>query len=119
MIARATLWPEALADVRALDSRAAQRAALEVIAELQDNPRLGNPLRERVRVGDLRGLRRVAFDEAGWDGKPRYRLVYRNEPDDGTVYVVAVIAVGEREELAAYRTAADRLRAEARRRLLE
>jgi hypothetical protein len=118
-MAQATLWPAALADIRALESRGAQLAALEVIAALQDNPWLGDPLRERARVGDLRGLRRVAFDEAGWAEKPRYRLVYRNEPEDGSVHVVAVIAVAAREGLAAYRAAAARLRGEARRRLLE
>ena len=61
----------------------------------------------------------MAFDETGWAEKQRYRLVYRNEPDDGAVHVVAVIAVGARERLAAYRAAAARVREEARRRLLE
>ena len=74
------------------------------------------PLPERV--GDVRGLRRVAFDVPGWEAKPRYRIVYRNEPDDAVVEIVAVIAVGRRERLVAYQQAAPRLRAERRRRLL-
>ena len=118
MIARATLWPEARNDVNALPSAELRLAAVRAIKDLEDNPWLGAELRERLRVGDLRGLRRVAFDEPAWDDKPRYRLIYRNEPDDQVVEVVAVIAVGQRERLAAYREAASRLRAERRRRLL-
>ncbi len=54
-----------------------------------------------------------------WRDKPRYRVVYRNEPEDGVVEVVAVIAVGLRERLTIYREAAARLREEMRRRLTE
>lgn len=118
MIARATLWPEAREDINALPDSAHRLAAVGVLVSLQENPWLGTELRERGRVGDLRGLRRVAFDEPGWTDKPRYRIVYRNEPDDAVVEIVAVIAVGRRERLAAYREAAARLRAERRRRLL-
>lgn len=91
---------------------------MNALKALRENPWAGAELRERVRVGDLRGLRRVGFDDPAWSDKPRYRIVYRNEPDDGTVDVVAVIAVGQRERLSAYREAAVRLRAERRRRLL-
>jgi hypothetical protein len=97
-------------------SRALQIAAMNEIKTLRENPWLGTGLRERARAGDLRSLRRVAFDDPAWDDKPRYRIVYRNEPDDGVVDVVAVIAVGRRERLSAYREAAGRLRAERRRR---
>lgn len=118
MSARATLWPEAREDINALPGQAHRLAAVGAIVALQENPWLGAELRERARVGDLRGLRRVAFDEPGWTGKPCYRVVYRDEPDDAVVEIVAVIAVGRRERLAAYREAAVRLRAERRRRLL-
>lgn len=119
MIARARLWPEARDDITALPTRALQLAAVRTISSLQDNPWAGAELRERFRVGDLRGFRRVAFDESARADRPRYRVVYRNEPDDGTIEVVAVIAVGRRERLAAYREAAARLRAERRRRLAD
>lgn len=119
MIARATLWSEARDDITALPTVEHRLAAVRVILSLQENPWLGTELRERIRVGDLRGLRRVAFDEPNWKGKPRYRVVYRNEPDDAVVEVVAVIAVGRQERLAAYREAAARLREEMRRRLAE
>lgn len=118
MIARAELWPEARGDINALPDRAHRLAAVRAIVSLQENPWLGTELRERVRVGDLRGLRRIAFDQPGCTDQPRYRVVYRNEPDDTVVEIVAVIAVGRRERLAGYRESAARLRAERRRRLL-
>ncbi len=107
---------DAVRDLAELD-REVQIAALRVARQLRDDPWLGTPMRERARVGDLSDCRRVAFDEPGWAGKPRHRLVYRNRPDDAVVEVVQVVAVGFRERLAAYKAAAARLRAEARRRL--
>jgi hypothetical protein len=35
-----------------------------------------------------------AFDRPGRRGKRRYRLVYRNDPDDGAIAAVQVIPVG-------------------------
>lgn len=119
MIARASLWPEARLDTDSLPSHALRVAAARAIVSIQDSPWSGAELRARAGVGDLAGLRRIVFDEASWSDKPRYRVVYRNEPDDGVVEVVAVIAVGLRERLEAYRIAATRIRAERRRRLLE
>ena len=116
MIARAKLWPEARADIDALPSAALRVAVTQALVALQENPWAGAELRDRARVGDLRGHRRVAFDEPTWDDKPRYRIVYRNEPDDAVVEVVAVIVIGLRERLSAYRVAATRLRAAHRRR---
>jgi len=118
VIARIDVWEDAQRDIRELPSRALQTAAMNSLKALRGNPWLGAELRDRVRVGDLRGLRRVTFDDPAWDDKPRYRIVYRNEPDDAVVEIVAVIAVGRRERLGAYREAAARVRAERRRRLL-
>jgi hypothetical protein len=115
VIARARLWPEARDDINALPTTALRLVAVRAIVALQENPWAGTELRERIRIGDLSGLRRVPFDEPDWDDRPRYRIVYRNEPDDAVVEVVAVITVGRRERLAAYRQAAARLRAERRR----
>ena len=119
MTHRVELLEDAKADIEELPTRALQLAALRVAVLLRDDPFQGEPLRNRHRVGDLGACRRVTFDEQGWTDKPRYRLVYRNDPHDGSIAVVLVIAVGSRERLAAYRTAAARLRGEARRRLLE
>jgi hypothetical protein len=115
---RVDVWEGAQIDIRELPSKPLKLAAMSAIKAVRENPWLGTELRERIRVGDLRGLRRVGFDEPAWDDKPRYRVVYRNEPDDAVVEVVAVIAVGRRERLTAYRAAAARMRAERRRRLV-
>lgn len=104
-------------DIRALPDPATRLAAVCVALALRDDPLLGAPLRRRARVGDLSGYRRVAFDERAWTGKPRYRLVYRNRLDDAVIEVVQVVAVGLRAQLAVYKAAAARLRAELRRRL--
>jgi hypothetical protein len=62
-----------------------------------------------VRLEVLAGCRKIAFDVPSRRGKPRFRLVYRNSPSDGSIAVVCVLAVGHRSELAAYRRAAARL----------
>lgn len=111
------VWEEAKADIAGLPSRELQLAALRVALALREDPFLGEPLRNRLRIGDLGSCRRIAFDAERHRGKPRYRLVYRNDPNDGSIAVVQVVAVGRREQLAAYKEAAARLRAELRRRV--
>ena len=83
-------------------------------ATWRENPHLGERLRNRSRIGDLTICRAVRFDKEGRRGKPRYRLVYYNDPDDGSIAVVRVIAVGLRAQLEAYKVAAARLRRERR-----
>jgi hypothetical protein len=103
-------------DVEQLPDRETKLAALRAALALGENPHLGTPLRNRLGTGDLSHCRRLSFDRDDWTGKPRYRLVYYNDPDDGAIAVVRVISVGLRERLAAYRAAAARLRSERRRR---
>ena len=104
----------AIADVQALPERRTQFAAIRVARDLSENPHLGDPLRNRSRIGDLSRCRAVRFDNEGRRGKPRFRLVYYNDPDDGSIAVVRVIAVGLRAQLDAYKAAAARLRRERR-----
>lgn len=59
---------------------------------------------------NLEGSRKIRFDLPGWDKKPRYRLVYRNEPTDGAVETVAVLAIGRRDRMIAYAKASGRLK---------
>lgn len=66
-------------------------------------------MRSRLGLQELRECRRIAFDRSDWKGKPRYRLIYRNEPSDGAPHVVAILAATERENLGAYRRAQPRL----------
>jgi hypothetical protein len=111
------LSDDAVADVRALPDREVQLGALRAARELGENPHLGDQLRNRLRIGDLSTCRVVRFDRPGWRKKPRFRLVYYNDPDDGSIAVVRVIAVGLRAQLEAYRAAAARLRRERREQL--
>lgn len=105
---------EAQDDLTQLPDRETQLAALRLALALGENPYLGTPLRNRAGIGDLSACRRVSFDRPDREEKPRFRLVYYNDPDDGSIAVVRVIAVGLRERLAAYRAAAARVRAERR-----
>jgi mRNA-degrading endonuclease RelE of RelBE toxin-antitoxin system len=112
-----TFSDEAVEDIKALREREAQLAALRVARDLGKNPHLGEPLRNRLRIGDLSKCRAIRFDRSEWRDKPRFRLVYYNDPDDGSIAVVRVIAVGLRAQLEAYKQAATRMRRERRGRL--
>lgn len=89
---------------------------MRLAAELRQNPWLGDPLRQRFNLQVLGECRRIRFDRPDWADKPRYRLVYRNEPSDGAPALARIIAVGSRTQLAAYRSAATRLGTRGRRR---
>jgi hypothetical protein len=95
--------------------REAARVALRLAGELEENPWLGGEMRARRGLEELGDCRRVPFDRDDWSGKPRFRLVYRNEPSDGAPHIVAILAAAERRNLGAYRRAkpriVDRLRA--------
>lgn len=86
-------------------------AAMQLILSLRENPWRGDEMRERPRLASLADCRRIRFDREGYRGKPRYRLVYRNEPSDGAPHIVAVLSADVREKLRAYK-AADKSRAE-------
>lgn len=85
------------------------RQALRLLVALERDPYLGDELREHRRFRLLGGSRRIRFDRPDWTGKPRYRLVYRNEPADGAPAAVAVLAVAARSRLLAYARAQTRL----------
>jgi len=110
-----------LDEVRALDVPALlaaepglARVLAEIVRELHFDPWLGQEMRERLRLDVLNDCRKVAFDLPSRRDKPRFRLVYRNDPSDGSIAVVTVLAVGPRSELAAYRNAATRVGREQR-----
>lgn len=81
------------------------RRLVELIVEISKDPWIGAEMRSRVNIESLENCRKLSFDVPGWPGKPRFRLVYRNEPSDGSIAVVAVLAAGQRANLAAYRAA--------------
>jgi hypothetical protein len=85
------------------------RAVAEIVRDLHVDPWLGGEMRERLRLEVLKDCRKVSFDLPSWKAKPRFRLVYRNRPTDGSIAVITVLAVGPRTDLEAYRLAATRL----------
>jgi ParE-like toxin of type II ParDE toxin-antitoxin system len=107
---------EAKQDFRdlATEDHDAAREAVRLALELKEDPYIGAELRDRAGVGNLSDCRSIHFDRPNWGGKHRFRLVYRNEPNDGAPAIVAVLAIGDREKLGAYRDAARRLVARAR-----
>jgi Txe/YoeB family toxin of Txe-Axe toxin-antitoxin module len=94
--------------LRAVDEQLV-RAALALMLELRNDPWLGEGPFQRYNLRPLRDCRKLRFNIPSWKGKPRYRLVYRNEPDDGAPGVVRVWAVGPRADLVAYTRAAARV----------
>lgn len=81
------------------------RVALAVADELRENPWLGKGVRSRLGLVELANCRRVAFDRQDHAAKPRFRLLYRNEPSGGPVHLVAVLSAAPRQDLDAYRRA--------------
>jgi hypothetical protein len=57
------------------------------------------------RHPELANCRRIRFDIESHKGKPRFRLIYRNEPTDGAPAKCVWLAVGPRTGLRAHRTA--------------
>lgn len=97
-----------IAELAAVDEKLVERA-IELLTELRDDPWLGEDLWERYNMRQIRECRKVRFDVPGWTGKPRYRIVYRNEPLDGAPGLVRVWAIGPRDKLIAYTRATARI----------
>jgi ParE toxin of type II toxin-antitoxin system, parDE len=97
-----------LIELAKLDREAAL-AALRLAADLTESPWLGEELRARRGLEELKDCRRIRFDREHWTDKPRFRLVYRNEPSDGAPHIVAILAATQRRDLGAYRRAKPRL----------
>jgi hypothetical protein len=108
---RVAIEPEVSDDLRALASvdEAVVDVAIARMAELRDNPWAGDDLWERYNLRPLKDCRKLRFDIAGREGRPRYRIVYRNEPLDGAPGLVRIWSVGPREDLVAYARAAARI----------
>jgi ParE toxin of type II toxin-antitoxin system, parDE len=103
---------EALADATAeanqLDEKL-RREIAAIVVRLHGNPHHGELMGDKPpRI--LKGCRKVRFDEPGWRGKPRFRLVYRNEPSDGAPATSLILAIGRRDRMIAYAKAAHRVK---------
>jgi hypothetical protein len=83
-----------------------------IVVELHSNPHCGELMGDKPpRV--LKDCRKIRFDRPAWNGKPRYRFVYRNEPTNGAPATSVVLAIGRRDRMIAYAKAARRVKEQA------
>jgi hypothetical protein len=99
--------PEVQADANGLDEDL-RRAIADIVVALHNNPWQGELMDDRL-PHNLEGCRKIRFDKPSWKDKPRYRFVYRNEPSDGAVVSMLVLAIGRRHNMIAYAQASGRL----------
>jgi hypothetical protein len=103
---------EALADATVEANRldeTLRREIARIVVQLHGNPHYGELMGDKPpRI--LKGCRKVRFDEPGRRGKPRFRLVYRNEPADGAPATSLIVAIGRRDRMIAYAKAARRVK---------
>jgi len=89
--------------------RAVQRAAINALAELRDNPWAGAQNRARVGSRHIVDGRHLYFDRDEYRGRhagdKRFRIVYRLEPDEGAPARATIYAIAERANQRAYRLA--------------
>lgn len=86
-----------------------KRRIAELFLECEGNPHAGE-LMGSGRHPELADSRRIRFDIQSHKGKPRFRLIYRNEPSDGAPAQCLWLAVGPRTGLRAHRKAQQRSR---------
>lgn len=86
-----------------------RRQIAHLVIELHENEYLGELMGDKP-PRNLRGCRKIRFDLPGWKRKPRYRMVYRNEPSDGAVETVMVLGIGRRDRMIAYTKASVRVK---------
>jgi hypothetical protein len=85
-----------------------KRRIATLLLECKANPYTGELMGSGRHV-ELADCRRVRFDIPGHRGKPRFRLIYRNEPSDGAPAECRWLAVAPRAGLHAHRRAQQRL----------
>jgi len=90
------------------DVDALKRRIAELFLECERNPYAGE-LMGPGRHGELAYCRRIRFDIDGFKGKPRFRLIYRKEPNDGAPAKCVWLAVGPRAAPRAHQMAQRRV----------
>lgn len=96
-------------DDAASELTALKRRIAELLVECKANPYVGETMGPG-RHPELAGCRRVRFDIPTHQGKPRFRLIYRNDPSDGAPAECRWLAVAPRAGLRAHRKASQRSR---------
>lgn len=95
----------------AAEAEALKQRIAELLVECKGNPFLGELMGPGLHP-ELSGCRRVRFDIPSYSGKPRFRLIYRNEPADGAPAACRWLTVAPRAGLRAHRKARQRLGSE-------
>src|SRR4051794_164616 len=81
-IAELTALPVEAGSAEQSEIEALKRSIAALFLECEANPYVGE-LMGTGRHSELADCRRVRFDIETHKGKPRFRLIYRNEPIDG------------------------------------
>lgn len=89
-------------DFDELPSDRTRKLTLQIIADLKQGDRKGQPLDELSHTGDLSDCFKLYFDFPEHQGRPRYRLVYREQAGKYTMVNLEMVAVGKRDNLDAY-----------------
>ena len=99
-------------DIKAL-VRPCQLMALQIMVDVANGTRSGEPLENLLGIGDLSDCYKIRFDHDPaflHEGEYRFRLVYRMVPgQEPTAVSVEAVAVGKRENLAVYGRALENL----------
>jgi hypothetical protein len=95
------------------EAEALKQRIAELLVECKDNPFTGE-LMGRGLHPELANCRRVRFDIPVHKGRPRFRLIYRNDPTDGAPAECHWLTIAPRAGLQAHRRAQQRSRHDAR-----
>jgi hypothetical protein len=96
-------------EISSVEVDALKRRVAELLVECRANPYIGE-LMGAGRHPELADCRRVRFDVPEHKGKPRFRLIYRNQPSDGAPAECRWLAIAPRAGLQAHRKARQRSR---------
>jgi hypothetical protein len=107
-IAELTALPAGAGPAERVEVDALKRCIAALFLECEANSYVGE-LMGAGRHSELANCRRVRFDVETHKGKPRFRLIYRNEPADGAPAKCLWLAIGPRAGLRAYRKAERRV----------
>jgi hypothetical protein len=91
------------------EAEALKRRIAELLVECKANPFIGELMGPGLHP-ELANCRRVRFDLSIHKGKPRFRLIYRNEPTDGAPAECHWLTIAPRAGLQAHRRAEHRSR---------
>ncbi|HEX5988698.1 MAG TPA: hypothetical protein VFY75_00605 [Solirubrobacterales bacterium] len=89
------------------EAEALKRRIAELLVECKGNPFIGELMGPGLHP-ELVNCRRVRFDIPTHKAKPRFRLIYRNEPIDGAPAECHWLTVAPRSGLQAHRRARQR-----------